>query len=130
MVQLSTSSPADVDTDLIFVPVFEGEALLQAVAGLGDATAGAIERALASQEIQGKPYELFLTPLGDGWRHARRRRSAPARRADFNPERLRRVATAAGLAARQRRVSRIAFVHRGSIEAGKAAAPSRRSPKG
>ena len=118
LVQLSTSSPADVDTDLLFVPVFEGEPLLQAVAGLGDATAGAIERALASQEVQGKPYELFLTPLGNGWKATRVATIGAGKARDFSLERIRRVATAAGHAAKQRRVSRIAFLHRGSIDGG------------
>ena len=79
--------------------------------GLGQATGGAIERALASREIQGKPYELFLTPItsADGARRAWRS-SAPGRAADFNLERLRRVATAAALAARQRQVARMAFL--------------------
>jgi leucyl aminopeptidase len=118
MVQLSTASPADVDTEMLFVPVFEGEALLQAVPGLGDATAGAIERALASQEIQGKPYELFLTPLGNGWKGTRVATIGAGKPRDFSLERIRRVATAAGHAAKQRRVSRIAFLHRGAIEGG------------
>ena len=51
--------------------MFEGESVVNAVPGLSDATGGAIERALASKEIQGKPYELFLTPWCSGWRAAR-----------------------------------------------------------
>jgi leucyl aminopeptidase len=112
------SAPADVDTDLLILPFAEGEQLLHAVPGLDDATAGAIERALASRELQGKPYELFLTPLVKGWRAERIAIVGTGRVGDFNLERLRRVATAAGLAAKQRRVRRVAFVHRQPSELG------------
>ena len=111
-VSLVTSAPADVETDLIVVPVVEGEPFLQAVAGLSDATAGAIDRALASKEIQGKPYELFLTPILNGWKATRVALIGAGPAADVNLERLRRLATAAALAARQRHVVRMAFVHR------------------
>jgi len=109
-VALSTSAPADVVTDLIILPFLEGDHLLHAVPGLSEAAGGVIERALASREIQGKPYELFLTPVITGWRAARIALIGGGPAADFNLERLRRMATAAVLAARQRYVSRIAFV--------------------
>jgi leucyl aminopeptidase len=115
-VQLLTATPADVETDLLIFPMFEGEALLQAVPGLADATAGVVDRGLASQEIQGKPYELFLTPVVKSWRGARVALIGAGKAADFSLERARRVATAAGLAAKQRRVARIAFVHRGALQ--------------
>jgi leucyl aminopeptidase len=115
-VALATSHVADVETELIVFPVVEAENILQAVPGLGDATGGAVERALASREIQGKSYELFLTPVVKGWRAGRVALVGCGARTDFNLERLRRVATAAALAARQRHVARLAFVHRPSLE--------------
>ena len=115
-VQLLTASPADVDTDLIILPIFEGEPLLQVAPGLAEASAGAVARAVASQEIQGKAYELFLTPVVQGWRAERIALIGAGRAADFSLERVRRVATAAALAAKQRRVARIAFVHRGAVD--------------
>ena len=111
-VRLSTSFPDDADADLLIFPMLEGEPLLATVPGLSDATAGAIEKALASREIQGKAYEIFLTPVIKGWRAGRIAIVGCGRAADLNLERLRRVATAAALAAKQRRVPRIAFVHR------------------
>ena len=114
-VSLVTSSPVDVETDLIILPFVEDEPFLQAVPELSDATGGAVDRALASKEIQGKPYELFLTPLlklGGGWKATRVALIGAGPAADFNLERLRRLATAAALAARQRHVVRMAFVHR------------------
>jgi leucyl aminopeptidase len=114
VVTLVTSAPADVETDLLILPCFEGEPLAQTIPGLADATAGAVQRATDSREIQGKPYELFLTPVVNGWRATRIATIGCGRSADFTLERLRRVATAATLAAKQRSIARIAFVHRGS----------------
>jgi leucyl aminopeptidase len=113
-VTLVTSAPADVETDLLVVPVLEDENVPQAIPGLSQATGGAIDKALATREVQGKPYELFLTPVTSGWRAARIATIGAGRRADFTLERLRRTATAAALAAKQRHVARIAFLLRPS----------------
>jgi leucyl aminopeptidase len=111
-VSLAIAAPAEVDTDLLVFPFVEGEPLLDAIPGLDKATGGAIRRAIESKEIQGKPYELFLTPVLEGWRAGRIAVVGCGRASDYTLERLRRVATAAGLAAKQRRVARIAFVQR------------------
>ena len=113
-VAVRAASPADVETDLLFVPVLEGEGLASLIPGLDQAASGALSRAAETGEFQGKPYELFLTPLSGGWRAARVALIGAGRAADFNTERLRKVATAAAYAARQRRVRRIALVHRGA----------------
>ena len=109
---LATSPVAEIETDLLVIPFVEGEQLLQAMSGLAEATGGAIERALASKEVQGKPYELFLTPVLKGWKAARVALIGAGPAAGANLERLRRLATTAALAARQRHVARIAFVQR------------------
>jgi leucyl aminopeptidase len=121
VVTLATSAVAEVESDLIILPMFEGESVVSAVPGLSDATGGAIDRALASTEIQGKPYELFLTPVVRGWRAARVALVGAGPAGDFTLERLRRLATTAALAARQRRIARIAFVHRLPVPAADAA---------
>jgi leucyl aminopeptidase len=111
MVSLDTSALAEVQSDLVILPVVEGDPLLTAVPGLSEATAGAVDRALATREISGKAYEFFLTPVVRGWRATRVAVIGAGPAADVTLERLRRVATAAALAARQRHVGRIAFVH-------------------
>jgi leucyl aminopeptidase len=111
-VTLAIAAPADVETDLLIIPFVEGEPLSDALAGADQATGGAVRRAIESKEIQGKPYELFLTPVLEGWRAGRIALVGCGCASDYTLERLRRVATAAGLAAKQRRVARIAFVHR------------------
>jgi leucyl aminopeptidase len=100
-----------VDADLLVVPWFQDEGPTT-VAGLDGATNGEVTRALSSKEFQSKPYELFFAPIAD--------RSWQARRvaligggADRSTELVRKLATAAGLAARSRRVGRAAFAVRG-----------------
>jgi len=109
---LEIASPSDVDTDLLVVPFVEGEALLDGVPGLDEAASGAVQKAIASKEIQGKPYEFFLTPVIKNWRATRIAIVGCGRAADYSLERLRRVASAAAMAAKQRHVARLAFVHR------------------
>jgi leucyl aminopeptidase len=115
-VTVKSARVADVDTDLLFVPVFEGENPAGAVPGLDQGTAGAIRRAAEAGEFQGRAFDLFLTPLSGDWRASRVALLGAGRAADFDTERLRKLATAAGLAARQRRVRRLAFLLRGAGE--------------
>jgi leucyl aminopeptidase len=122
---LSGASPADVDVDLMAVPVFEGDDPAADLRELDAATGGAFMRALEAREIEGKAYETFVTPVTNGWRAARLAFIGAGKRADFTTERLRRVATAAALGARQRRVQRLGWLSRGdlgSVEAVQAAA--------
>jgi leucyl aminopeptidase len=121
-VGLVTAAPSDVETDLLVLPVADGEAVLQTIPGLSAATGGAADRALSTKEIQGKAYELFLTPVIKDWRATRIALIGVGPAGDFDLERLRRAATAAALAARQRHVARVAFVHRLAIADSRSAA--------
>ena len=112
----SAAQPADIDTDFLFIPVYDQERISDAIPGLDAATGGTIARALSSGELQGRPFELLLTPLSAPWRAARVALIGAGRPEDFTTDRLRRLATAAGLTARQRRASRIAFLHRGDTD--------------
>jgi leucyl aminopeptidase len=71
---------------------------------------------VVSREIQGKPYELFLTAFEGASRTDRLAVIGAGKAADVSTDRLRRVATAAGLSARQRRIRRLAFVNRGELD--------------
>jgi leucyl aminopeptidase len=112
---LTTAPLSEIDADVLIVPIFEGESPSGELKTIDDATAGAVGRALASKEIQGKPFELLITPLV-GWGTTRVAAIGAGKRADFTTDRLRRVATAAALGARQRRVRRLAWQHRGDID--------------
>ena len=119
---LVTAPVAEIATDLLMVPVFEGDPL-DDVQGLDAGAGGHIGRAMKSGEFKGKPFDFYLTPL-TGWKAERVALIGAGRRDGFTTERLRRVATAAALAARQRRVSRIAWVVRGDLPVAAAAQAS------
>src|SRR6185503_1715486 len=114
-VGLTSGRPADLPVDLLFVPLFEGENPASALADLDKATGGFAQRAVDNGEFQARPFEMFVTPLS-GWKPARVALIGAGKAADFNTERLRKLATAAGLSARQRRLKRIAFLNRGGGE--------------
>ena len=106
-----------IDADLLIVPWFQGEAA-GSVPDLDSATGGELGRALTSKEFQVKPYELCFAPIADAKWRARRLMVIGGGSGEQGTDLLRKIAAAAGLAARQRSVARAAFVVRG---AGKAA---------
>jgi leucyl aminopeptidase len=99
-----------IDTELLVLPVFEaeplpGEHLLVA------ATGGEVVRAVASGEFKGKLFDLFFSPIVDArWKARRVLLAGLGRRADYSVDRLRRLATAAALAARQRHHERVSLI--------------------
>ncbi|PYR80410.1 MAG: leucyl aminopeptidase [Acidobacteria bacterium] len=104
---------ARLETDLLVVPAFDGEDVAAALPDL-DAAAGGEIRAAQGVEFRGRLYELFVTPAATtGWRVRRIALAGAGPAADFDLERMRRLATAAALAARQRGMRRIAFLVRG-----------------
>jgi leucyl aminopeptidase len=111
----STAPPSEIDTELLAVPVFEGDDDDADLRELDGATGGALMRAQESRELQGRPYEMFFTPVLNGWRASRIAFIGAGKRSEFTTERLRRVAGAAALSARQRRVQRFAWLHRGDL---------------
>jgi leucyl aminopeptidase len=113
----TVSRLADVDTDLLFVPLFEGEDPGGFAPCLDDGARGRVARAVSSREMQGKPYELFLTNIAGSSHVDRLAVIGAGKAAEFSTERLRRVAAAAAIAARQRRVRRVAFLNRGDLDA-------------
>jgi leucyl aminopeptidase len=108
-------SLSDVETDLLFVPWFQTDTPdeLRGGDGLDAATGGEIGRALASKEYQGKTFEILLTPITDARWRARRLVLIGGGSGERGSDLIRKLATTAGLSARQRRVGRAAFVVRG-----------------
>jgi len=113
LVRLSVDAPPAIETELFVIPMFEGETRAP-VDGLDGAAAGEITRALQSGELAGRPYELFFTPLVRDWKARRVAIVGAGKSSSFDLERLRRLAATAALAARQRRLTRIAFLVRHS----------------
>ena len=104
-----------IDADLLIIPWFQedGPNALVGNNAIDPATGGEIARALTSKEFQAKPFELLLTAItGQGWR-ARRVALIGGGSGERGSDLIRKLATAAGLAARQKRVARAAFAVRG-----------------
>jgi leucyl aminopeptidase len=119
-VSVTSELLARLDTDVLVVPAFEGEEPAAALPELDAATGGEI-RAAQGGEFRGRPYELFFTPAtATGWRVRRIALAGAGRAAELDIERMRRLATAAAFAARQRGFARVAFLVRG-LPAGPAA---------
>ena len=101
-----------VDADLLIVPWFEGEAP-PAVPGLDAATGGDLARALESKEFTPRPYELLVAPIVDrAWKARRVALIGAGPAAGFGGDLARKIAAAGGLAMKQRRVARVAFLVR------------------
>ena len=109
-ITLTSRASRDIDADLLVFPVFEDDDLADE-AGLDEASGGDIGRARQRGEITGKAFELYFTPLR-GWKASRVALVGVGARKDVSPDKLRRAATAASLAARQRRMTRVAILHR------------------
>ncbi len=121
MMPVATSSPIaclsaplpGVAADMLIVPWFEDDAP-SAVPGLDAATGGDLTRALESKEFRARPYELFVAPIVDrAWKVRRVAFVGAGRAAGFGGDLARKVAASSGLAMKQRRVARAAFLVRG-----------------
>ena len=109
-VALTTKASRDIETDLLVVPVFEDDTLTDE-ADLDGASGGEVARARTRGELMGKPFDLLFTAVR-GWKTPQVALVGVGSRKDFSPDRLRRVAATGGLAARQRRMTSVAIVHR------------------
>jgi leucyl aminopeptidase len=109
MVYVQSALPT-VDADVLIVPWFDDDS----AAAVGDviaATGGEVERAIGTKELSGRLYELFIAPVVDAnWKARRIAFIGAGRASDFGADVARRVAAAAGLALKQRRVGRAAFL--------------------
>lgn len=118
---LAVGPAAEVDTDLLVLPIFEREDLSGDLRLADEATGGALGRALSSQEIRGRLYDVHITPVTSGWRAGRLAFVGAGKRGEYTTERVRRVATAVALHARHRRVTHLAWLHRGDVNPAAAA---------
>jgi leucyl aminopeptidase len=114
-------SVQDVTADLLVIPVFADDDLAD-VPQLDDASNGELTRARERAEFTGKPFEILAVTLAR-WKTPRALLVGAGARKDANTEQLRRVATIGGLQARQRRLTRVAILHRqGTAASGEQAA--------
>jgi leucyl aminopeptidase len=109
-VGVTTRQAREIDADLVVVPVFEEDDLGD-IADLDAASGGEINRARGRGEFKGKLFDVFSVQVRD-WKTSRIVLVGAGSRADFTPDRLRRIAVVGGLVARQRRLTRVAMLHR------------------
>jgi leucyl aminopeptidase len=101
-----------VEVDLLIVPWCEEEGP-QAVPGVDAALGGELVRALAAKEFSARAYEALPTAVLDvSWRVRRVLVIGAGKRGAFGSDAVRKVATAAALWAKQRRIPRVGFVAR------------------
>jgi leucyl aminopeptidase len=97
--------PFDADGDLVIGTLFEDDDPAQ-LAVLHEVTGGQVARAWERGEFKGKLFDQLVTPLSGG-------RTAiligAGSRKELTEDRVRRLATVAGLAARNRRATRVTF---------------------
>lgn len=101
-----------VDADILLVPVFERDDLSD-LTSLDRASSNDLSRAQKAEELRGKPYDLYFGTVHDSAWPTRRFALIGAGAANScTTDRMRKLAVAAALAARQRRACRVAFVLR------------------
>src|SRR5690348_5706056 len=95
---LACGSIGAIDTDLLVVPAFDGEAFADALPEIDRAAGGEIRRAQTSGELAARPFEFFVTPLSAAgeWKARRVAVAGAGRASDFDTDRLRKLAAAAG----------------------------------
>ncbi len=101
-----------VEADVLVLPWFDDDAA-SAIGGLDAATSGELQRALGTRELTGRLYEVFIAAVTDrGWKVGRLLVIGAGRSADFSGDVARKIAAAAGLQIKQRRIGRAAFAVR------------------
>ena len=111
--------PATVECDLLAIPVFEGDDGGATLRRLDDAAGGAVSRARTRREVTGKRHELFFTDLIDaGWRTRRLLLVGAGPREAFDRRRAEILGAAAGMAARERRQTRLGLILAEGLDAG------------
>ena len=109
-VALSARPLDELDADLLVIPVFE-DASAADDASIDEPCGGAVTQSRTSGEFRGKLYDVFLTPVtAQGWKTRRALLVGAGRTGEWTSDRLRRVAATAGLTARKRHLSRLAFL--------------------
>jgi leucyl aminopeptidase len=104
---------SEISADLLVIPVFVDDDLADEP-GLDGATGGELGRARARGEFTGKPFEMLAVATST-WKTPRTVLVGLGPRKDVTTDHLRRLATIAGLGARQRRLPRVAVVHRPGV---------------
>ena len=112
-----TTHPADVAVDVLFVPVEGADDALTELAWIDSASRGEVSRARSSREFRSRLYDVFSTPVvADGCKAKRIALIGAGPADERNAERWRRIASAAGYAARRLAATSCGFLVRGASD--------------
>ena len=118
----TSADPASLDVDVLFIPAWTENDALNDVPWLQDATGGEVRRARESAEFRVKLFETFVTPVVASSCKARRLAIVGAGEiAEAGAERLRRIGSTCGLAAKRLGAQSFAVAVRGVSDAAGAA---------
>lgn len=107
---LTVQPPSDLDVDVLIVATADKQ-MTTSLAGLDEAAGLLIDQAVQSGEFSGKAFATFVAPAASAaWRPARVMLAGLGPKAGCDVNQIRKWATAAASAARERRLSRAAFV--------------------
>ena len=116
-IDVVSASASLLDVDTLAVPMFEGDVTVP-MAGAGPVVSRRASEAITSREFTAKPGTLFVTPADDeGWRPRRIMLVGLGSRSSYTTDRSRRAATAAALAARDRKQRSLAILLSGASAA-------------
>jgi leucyl aminopeptidase len=117
-ITLTSQPSADLHSDLLIIPVFSDDDFTDE-ATLDAASGGEVSRARTRGELTGKLYEALATSTSfNSWKTPRALLVGAGRRKDFTADHLRRIAIIGGLAARQRRLTKVAVLDRARTPVG------------
>jgi leucyl aminopeptidase len=109
-VRVTTRAAREIEAELLVIPLFEDDRL-EDLDDLDAASGGEIDRARCRGEVKGKLFDSFSTPV-PAWKSRRVVLVGAGSRKQITSDHLRRIAVVGGLAARQRRLTHVAVLHR------------------
>jgi len=114
----TTSRVADVDVELLFIPVFGKDDRLTDLGDVDATVGGDWTAAIARREFSHKPYAGIVAKVVGGWKASHVYFIGVGERHEADANRWRRVAAACGYVARERRVRSCAWVVRADLAIG------------
>src|SRR4030095_15261035 len=96
-----------IDADLLVFPVLQDDR--DSTAGIDEASGGELTATYQRGEFNRKPCEIGATQLGERWKTKRVALIGVGPRAELNVERIWRMASCAGMTARQQHRARLAL---------------------
>lgn len=110
-VTATAAPPASLDVDVLVIGAFEDTGPVP-VPGIDEVTRGHLERAAALGELSGKPFSVYLAPAvtSEAWRPRRVMATGLGPRPACSRDAVRRWAATSASVARERRLTRAAFL--------------------